>query len=107
MSAQQLADLLDRLEAELRRQRLWEANPPSAAALASPLPFCHDTLAFHQWLQWVLIPRLRALLDAGRPLPHDSAIAPMGEEMFRDYPEDTLGLQRLLVQIDACLTGRD
>ncbi|WP_258876037.1 YqcC family protein, partial [Pseudomonas aeruginosa] len=28
-------------------------------ALASPEPFCVDTLALEQWLQWIFLPRMK------------------------------------------------
>ena len=40
-----LIAVVDGLEAELRRMRLWEPVPPSQELLASPQPFCVDTLA--------------------------------------------------------------
>ncbi|MEB3733798.1 YqcC family protein [Halopseudomonas pachastrellae] len=48
-----LAAALQELEGELRQWGLWSLEPPSAAQLASEAPFCADTLAFEQWLQWV------------------------------------------------------
>ena len=35
----------------------------------STMPFMYDTLQVEEWLQWVFVPRLHALLDANAPLP--------------------------------------
>jgi uncharacterized protein YqcC (DUF446 family) len=95
-----LAQLLDSLQAELELLNLWETMPPSARALQSALPFCCDTLRFSQWLQWVFMPRTRALLDAGGAFPFMSAIRPMAEEALAGCDWDGGRLLHLLGAID-------
>lgn len=93
--------LLRELEAALRRAGLWEFSPPDPAALESVQPFCVDTLDFTQWLQWVFLPRMRALLDARAALPAKCGIAAMAEVRFMGREEgELLGLIELLRQID-------
>ncbi len=93
--------LLAELEAELKRQSLWEAMPPSPEALASTSPFCVDTLPFTQWLQWIYIPRLRAIMDHGAVLPTGSDIKPYAEEAFKaQHIENRLSLLELIEQLD-------
>jgi len=70
------------LEQEMRDNALWAAAPPSPAAMSSVMPFMYDTLTFAEWLQWVFIPRTRALIDAGRPLPGNCHIHPLAEHEF-------------------------
>lgn len=77
-----VAALLIDLEAEMRQRLLWELEAPDPAALASTQPFCIDTLSFPQWLQFVFLPRMHELLDAGRALPAQCSIAEMGEMYF-------------------------
>ena len=77
-----IASLLIDLEASLRMSGLWAQQPPSGQALASPEPFCVDTLEFPQWLQFVFLPRMSALIGAGSPLPSRSGIAEMAEFCF-------------------------
>ena len=55
---------LETIEQQLQQLALWQGQAPSDAALASRLPFCVDTLEFHEWLQFVLLVRFRALLAA-------------------------------------------
>lgn len=56
---------LHAIEALLRQHQLWQETAPQPEAFASTQPFCLDTLAPFEWLQWVLIPRMHALLDGG------------------------------------------
>ncbi|WP_205622163.1 YqcC family protein [Aestuariibacter salexigens] len=76
----QLSALLTDLTAALRCAGLWSEKTPSAQALSSPLPFCCDSLAFEQWLQFVFVPRLQHCIAHNHPLPERSAILPMAEE---------------------------
>ncbi len=95
---------LDAIEAAMNVAGLWQSAPPSPDAMASVQPFCCDTLAFEQWVQWVLLARLRALLEAGLPLPTNAAIAPMAEEAWKGRPECERVTARLR-QLDRQLSG--
>jgi len=96
-----VAGLLRALETALHGARLWEAAPPPLAALESVEPFCVDTLSLPQWLQWIFLPRMRALLDARAALPPKCGIAAMAEVYFLDR-EDAAArdILSLLRQID-------
>ena len=67
------------IEALLKTHALWQSEPPESAAFNSAQPFFLDTMQPLEWLQWVLIPRMHALLDAGAALPQNFAIAPYYE----------------------------
>ena len=97
--------LLADLESELRRRGQWEPVPPPPPALESRLPFCCDTLRFTQWLQWVFIPRTRALLDAGGPMPSASGIRPMAEEALRGCGWESIPLLVLLDRFDRMINA--
>lgn len=101
-----IADLLLSMEVEMRRLELWEAQPPPVAALRSREPFCIDTLDFSQWLQWILIPRMKDLLERGEPFPAQSDIYPLAEEVFAGLQQDTWQLLRLIRQFDETICGR-
>lgn len=101
-----IADLLLAIEAEMRRIGLWEEISPSPAALASTMPFCYDTLQFAQWLQWVFLARMRALLQAGAALPAACDIQPLAEHSFAELPQDTAHLLTLLGEIDRAISGK-
>jgi len=99
-----LLAVVDGLEAELRRAQLWDPEPPSEHMLASCQPFCIDTLAFSQWLQWLLIPRMRSVLAGERPMPTRSAIYPLAEDYFEDL-EDSCALLALIERFDQLIRG--
>lgn len=65
----QLVDLLHQLETQLREHKLWQYTMPSEQALQSAEPFAIDTLHPHEWLQWIFIARMHALVKNNQPLP--------------------------------------
>ena len=79
----EIAEVLIDIEAQLRQLGMWDKIPPSSQALASSEPFCVDTLTLPQWLQFVFIPTLYQMLEAGDSLPERCGIAPMAQEFFR------------------------
>ncbi len=81
MSEQQTAlqQHLSQLEQILRDHQLWQENAPEEQAFLSDQPFCLDTLHPLEWLQWVFIPRISGMIDAGVALPVNLAIAPYFE----------------------------
>jgi uncharacterized protein YqcC (DUF446 family) len=99
-----LIAVVDALEAELRRLELWERQPPSAALLASTQPFAVDTLKFSQWLQWLLIPRMRRIFAGQGNLPTESAIHPYAEDCVDDV-EDPAPLLLLIERFDGLIRG--
>lgn len=82
---QQCEQLLDELEQVLNNHALWQATPPSTERLASTEPFAVDTLACHEWLQWVFVPKMRALIDTERALPRNFEISPYVEEAMKEH----------------------
>lgn len=104
---QALRTQLQQLEAELRALGLWGATPPSEQALASTIPFMYDTLQVEEWLQWVFVPRLHALIDGGQPLPGACSVHPLVEHEWaqRAIPQGQAVL-RVLVDIDTLLGGK-
>lgn len=89
------ADLMLSIEQTMRKADVWRDHAPAPAAMASRVPFCADTLAFSEWLQFVFIPRMHALIEAGAALPRASAIAPLAEESLDERP----GKQALVNQL--------
>ena len=71
--------------------------------MASTVPFMFDTLRIEQWLQWVFMPRVHALLDAGAPLPGNCSIHPLAEHQWSSRDKQALPKKALslLEQIDA------
>lgn len=98
--------LMSEIEWELRRQGQWELAPPKPEAFESRLPFCCESMRFTQWVQWVFIPRTRALVEAGGPMPEVSGIRPMAEEALRDCAWNTIRLMVLLDRFDRMIDER-
>ncbi len=101
-----IATALIAIEKEMRGLGMWETHPPAPACLMSEIPFCHDTLEFRQWLQWIFIPRFRAVLEGNHPLPSASAIAPIAEEALLLVDGDTGALLAQVLLIDRLIGAR-
>lgn len=82
---QQVSRYLVKLQQVLEQHKLWQTLPPSAQALASHEPFAVDSLSPNEWLQWIFIPRMRALMERGQPLPTNIAISPYIEEALKQH----------------------
>lgn len=76
---QQTQAYLNQLSALLKKHEMWQSTPIEAYKLQSQAPFCHDTMAFEQWLQFVFIEKIQQLITLKQPLPRNFAIAPMAE----------------------------
>jgi uncharacterized protein YqcC (DUF446 family) len=100
-----LSVVVDAMETTLRRTRLWEQVSPDALRLASTQPFSVDTLLFHQWLQWQLIPRMRRILDGDGELPTASAIHPYAQECAAELGDGSRELLFLIGHLDALIRG--
>lgn len=99
-----IVETLINIEKELRELRLWEAEMISAAALMSAQPFAVDTMSFPQWLQFIFLPRMHALIEQQAPLPCSCSIAPMAEHYFSAMGLPTVALLNHLKNIDALLS---
>jgi len=71
--------------------------------MASRMPFCYDTLKFWQWLQWILVPRIRLILADGGTLPDASGITPLAEVEFRRLSQDSSRLLELIREFDSAI----
>lgn len=101
-----MRQLLAAIEAEMRSRGLWAGVAPSPEAMGSVMPFMYDTLRLHEWLQWVFVPRTRALIDAGGALPGNCHIHPLAEHEFARLQEvETARLLELIGQVDRVMSG--
>lgn len=101
----EVADQLLLIERELRLLGYWALEAPSAEALASQAPFCVDTLAFEEWLQWVFLPRMKAILENDLELPQASGIRAMAEEAYRERSGEVAALLEALGAFDRLIGG--
>lgn len=102
----ELLSVLIDVEYELRRLQLWEETPPAPEALQSVEPFAVDTLTFVQWIQFIFIPKLRTMVEAGYSLPAVSGIAPMAEQYFAGLSVDAITFIKHLDRVDLLLAGK-
>ncbi|MCA8866428.1 MULTISPECIES: YqcC family protein [unclassified Halomonas] len=73
---QPLQTALLELEASMKAADLWRMSTPDAEAFASQQPFCIDTMSLPQWIRFVFIARLNALMDARAAMPAKCEVAP-------------------------------
>jgi uncharacterized protein YqcC (DUF446 family) len=71
----------DRIEHELRALNVWESEPPPASAYESEAAFFEDRMTFYQWLQFVLLPRVREIGAQRGRFPRESSV---GEYAVRE-----------------------
>jgi uncharacterized protein YqcC (DUF446 family) len=71
---QSAASHADRIERELRALNAWQSQPPSDEAFESQTAFFADTMTFYQWLQFVLLPRVRQIIEKRGTLPATSSV---------------------------------
>ncbi len=96
--------LLQNIESELRDLGVWESTAPSVDALNNTNPFCCDTLELHQWLQWVFLPKINALLEQGQSLPGQCDIASYAEVVYENISDDRSGLIHHIREFDLFCT---
>lgn len=81
----------------------WTAEPPPPERMDFQRAFGADTLAFQEWLQWVLVPRVREGLAAGS-LPHRSEVASYAVRELDGAP-DADGVIQALMDLDEAING--
>ncbi|MBD2811506.1 YqcC family protein [Xenorhabdus sp. Vera] len=91
---------LQSIEATMKMVGIWQNYPPKPEAFESTEPFSIDTMSADEWLQWVLIPRMRALIEQKANLPTAFAIAPYFEEVYKEEVERYLPLLENLRELD-------
>jgi|GEM_PF-1792901 len=98
-----LAELADRIETELRFLGRWSDEPLDPARLVEMGPFGMNTLAAEEWIQHVLLRRLRDLAERGEPLPKQSDLAAWATRQL-DGDGDATKLITLLRSVDELAT---
>lgn len=94
---QQVRQLLEDIRLVMMELALWQTLPPEPQAFESVEPFSLDTMEAQEWLQWVFLPRMHVLLEAGAGLPTRFAITPYVEEALKEQEQ----ISRLLVPLRA------
>lgn len=99
MTAATIFTLLQQLEEALRASGAWQDSAPDVQALQSTQPFAIDTLAPHEWLQWIFVPRMQQMIEQQMTLPAGFTLSPYFEEAWKERQEFAAVMQ-VLYQLD-------
>jgi uncharacterized protein YqcC (DUF446 family) len=94
----------DRIERELRALHAWQDSPPPDSAFDSKAAFFADTMSFYQWLQFVLLPRVRAIVAAHGAFPESSEVGAYAVREL-DGCDEAADLVQALCDFDECIEG--
>ena len=78
---------IDRVEAELKRMGWWRNEPLPPEMYQFTQAFAMDTMPFSCWLQFILIPRVRGIIEARGEFPSTSMVAGQAVREFDGVPE--------------------
>jgi uncharacterized protein YqcC (DUF446 family) len=96
---QAAAAYADRIERELRALNAWQSDRPPAGAYESEAAFFADTMTFYQWLQFVLLPRVREIVEQRGQFPGESSVGAYAVRALDGRDADG-GLIELLSEFD-------
>lgn len=99
-----IADLMLQLECELRSHGLWEEGLPSTEQMMSSEPFSCDVMPLQQWLQWVFLPRMKAIVESDCDLPHACNISVYAQDTIAKLDMDTHSIVELIKAVDVALS---
>ena len=94
--------LANAIEAELKAIGRWSDTPPSPEQIAKMGAFGMNGLFSEQWLQFVLVPRVRAIAVIGGEFPSKSSVGVWAVRNF-DGDRDAGHLTSLLCKLDALI----
>lgn len=103
----EIADQLLLIERALRMQGLWSAQEMPEAARHSTEPFAVDCLQFEEWLQWIFLPRMKAILETGQALPRHSGIREMAEMVYAEKRQHLEALLEALGCFDQLIVSQN
>jgi uncharacterized protein YqcC (DUF446 family) len=98
------AAFADRIERELRALQTWQDTPPPPAAFQSRAAFFGDTMSYYQWLQWVLLPRVRQIIADRGSFPQSSSVGAYAVREL-DGCYEASGLIQALCEFDEFIAG--
>ena len=96
---------ISEIEAEMKRIGCWSFEPLPEEAYEFQQAFAMDTMAFSQWLQFILIPRVRSIIEQKGDFPSESMV---GVQAVREFDGDATasGLVTLLGEFDDLFRSR-
>lgn len=107
---QTVAEKVAEIEGEMRRVGLWQDEPLRPEQYDFRRAFAMDTMTFTQWLQFILVPRVKEIITSGEEFPAGSEVGAQAFREFVAYPGhgdfETEGLLRLLNEFDRLFKSR-
>ncbi|MBL7870764.1 MAG: YqcC family protein [Cyclobacteriaceae bacterium] len=94
------------IENELKRVNRWQELPMPKEKFIDMGSFGSRTMAFEQWIQFVLLPRIQKIVSTRGELPKESSLAVYAARTFDGDPKSE-SLQNLLNDIDTLINKRD
>lgn len=88
------------IEDEMKRLHMWQDEPLKLEQYKITKAFGMDSMTFDQWIQFILIPKVREILDEGGTFPANSMVGVQALREFDSYPEAG-NLVRLLNEFDS------
>jgi uncharacterized protein YqcC (DUF446 family) len=73
---------IDEIEAELKRLGWWQEERPPEKMFDFKMAFGMDTMPFSSWLQFILIPRVKDIIESRGEFPKSSYL---GTHAIREY----------------------
>jgi uncharacterized protein YqcC (DUF446 family) len=92
--------LAEAIESELKRLNRWTADDLPDEAFVNMGAFGSNTMAFEQWLQFVLLPRIRGIVKDKGEFPDGSMIGTYAMRVFDGDPQ-AHALHNLLYGLDS------
>lgn len=94
------------IETELRRLNRWTTEPLPPECFENMGAFGSNTMAFEQWIQFVLIPRIQEIVSTKGEFPQESHLAAYAIRVF-DGDTHVDYLHDLLYQLDTLINTPD
>ncbi len=103
-SYQRAASYAERIERELRSLGAWQSEALPDAAFDSQQAFFANTMTFYQWLQFVLLERVRQIVEQRGAFPEGSSVGAYAVREL-DGHEEAGGLIAALCEFDDFIEG--
>ena len=98
--------IADRIEIELRALDAWQVEPLPQEVIDRGRAFGLESMAFIQWLQFVLVPRLQQVAAGSFEAPRSSSVHAQAIREFDGWSESA-ALEDALLDLDRLVeTGR-
>ncbi|HLP44106.1 MAG TPA: YqcC family protein [Candidatus Nanoarchaeia archaeon] len=87
----QISEKILQIESEMKKLGMWQDEPLPESAFTCKEAFCADSMTFPQWLQFVLIPQVQAVLAGEGVFPEKSELGIYAGQQFLAYRKNSAG----------------